>query len=121
MKMNSTSQIFSALALGTLLNIGVIGISSKQANAQSTQYNFITRYVTTTTNNQGFFSVNHGVPNGNIWSISVAVQHANGNWHTLEFSNSVDNRFWWNNTSVNGVINSPNFYNKPVKILLFTY
>jgi hypothetical protein len=119
--MANTSQKFFAIALGTLLNIGVLGISSKQANAQSYPYTFTTRYATTTTNNQGGFSVNHGVPNGNIWSISVAVLHANGNWHTLEFSNSVDNRFWWNNTSVNGVINSPNFYNKPVRILLFTY
>lgn len=119
--MASTSQRAFVLTLGILLNFGALVIKSEQANAQSYQYNFKTRYATATTNNQGYFSVNHNVTGGKIWSISVAVQHANGNWHTLEFSHNVDNRFWWNNTSVQGIINSPNFYNKPVRILLFTY
>jgi hypothetical protein len=119
--MASISQRFVVVALGIALNIGALGIEPKQANAQSYQYNFTTRYATTTTNGQGYFSVNHGLGANHIWSISVAIQHANGNWHTLEYSNSVDNRFWWNDTSVQGVINSPNFYNKPVRILLVTY
>jgi len=119
--MASISQKLVLLALGIGLNLGFVGIKSEQVNAQSTQYNFITRYAQATTNNQGFFSVPHQVPGGYIWAISVAVQHKNGNWHTLEFSHNVDNRFWWNNTSVEGVINSANFYNRPVRILLFTY
>ncbi len=119
--MASISQRFFVLALGMALNIGVLGIESNQANAQSIQYNFTTRYATATTNSQGAFSVDHNLGPNHIWSISVAVQHLNGNWHTLEFSNSVDNRFWWNDRSVQGVMNSPNFYNRPVRILLQTY
>jgi hypothetical protein len=119
--MANTSQRFFVLALGIALNFGVLGIKPEQANAQSVQYNFTTRYLTATTNSQGFFSANHGIGSGNIWAINVAVQHANGNWHTLEFSDTVDNRFWWNSTTVNGRINSSNFYGRPVRILLFTY
>jgi hypothetical protein len=86
--------------------------------AQASPYNFSTYWLTTTTNNQGFFSVAHGLSANRIWGIQVAVQHANGNWHTLEFSHTVDNRFWWNNQYVSGWIASPNFYNRPVRILL---
>lgn len=119
--MASTSQRFLVLALGMALNFGAQGIKTEQANAQSTQFNFTTRYATATTNSQGFFSVNHGVTTGNIWAINVAVLHTNGNWHTLEVSNTVDNRFWWNNTTVNGIVGFSPFYNRPVRILLFTY
>ena len=87
--------------------------------AQASSYPFSTYWLTTTTNNQGFFSVPHGLSsNYGIWGIQVAVQHVNGNWHTLEFSHTVDNRFWWNNQLVQGFIASPNFYNRPVRILL---
>lgn len=119
--MGSASQRFFALALGMALNVGVLGISSEQAKAQSTVFNFTTRYATAKTNNQGYFSVKHNVPSGKIWAISVAIQHKNGNWHTLEYSHTIDNRFWWNSTYVQGLINSPNFYNRDVRILLFTY
>jgi hypothetical protein len=121
--MSSTSQRFLILVLGAALNLGVLGIKSEQAYAQSSQYTFTTRYATATTDSQGYFSVNHGIASGksHIWAINVAVLHANGNWHTLEFSDTVDNRFWWNDTVVSGRIGSANFYNKPVRILLFTY
>lgn len=119
--MASVSQRFFVLALGMALNIGILGIESNQAYAQSTQYNFTTRYAYTTTNNQGGFSVYHGLGSDHIWSISVAIQHVNGNWHTLEYSETVDNRFWWNDSYVQGIIYSPNFYNRPVRILLQTY
>jgi hypothetical protein len=72
----------------------------------------------------GFFSAPHGLerytPDGYaIRAISVAVQHANGNWHTLELSHDVDNRFWWNKDIVAGVIASPNFFKRPVQIVIF--
>jgi hypothetical protein len=120
--MSSTSQRFLVLVLGAALNFGVLGIKSEQVNAQPTEYNFTTRYIRTTTNSQGFFSVNHGISAGSlrIFAINVAVQHENGNWHTLEVSNTVDNRFWWNSTLVAGRIGSSNFYDRPVRILLFT-
>lgn len=78
----------------------------------------------TTTDNGGFFSVPHGLekfePDGYvIKGITVAVQHQNNNWHTLEFSEEVDNRFWWNKTVVQGFIASPNFHNRPVQIIVF--
>jgi hypothetical protein len=119
--MASTSQGFFIIALGIGLNLGFAGIKPEQVSAQSTQVNFITRYASARTNNQGFFSVNHNVAGGRIWSISVAVLNVNGNWHTLDYSNTLNNRFWWNNTSVQGQINGLNFRNRPVKILLFTY
>lgn len=72
-----------------------------------------------TTNSDGFFSAPHGLPGAKIEGIEVAVQHQNGNWHTLEFSNLVDNRFWFNNVAVQGIINSGNFSNRPVRIILF--
>lgn len=80
-----------------------------------------TFYLTTATNGDGFFSVGHGLGNSFIYGIQVAIQHVNGNWHTLEFSNSVDNRFWWNNTDVQGIINSGAFQFRPVRIILFVY
>lgn len=78
----------------------------------------------TTTDNRGFFSVPHGLerfePDGyRIKGITVAVQHQNKNWHNLEFSSEVDNRFWWNDTVVQGFIASPNFYNRPARIIVF--
>ncbi|MEH2236363.1 hypothetical protein [Nostoc sp.] len=79
-------------------------------------------YLTTTTDQNGFFSVAHGLPStSTIFGMVVAVQHINGNWHTLEFSNSVDNRFWWNTTNVEGFMNSPDFRFRPVRIILFVY
>jgi hypothetical protein len=72
----------------------------------------------------GFFSAPHGLerytPDGFvIRAISVAVQHKNGNWQTLEHSNNIDNRFWWNKDIVAGVIASPNFFQQPVQIIIF--
>jgi len=77
------------------------------------------------TNNNGHFSIPHGLgvqyPGGSwlIRGITVAVLHQNNNWHTLEFSNTVDNRFWWNDTIVEGTIFSPHFHNRPVQIIVF--
>ena len=38
---------------------------------------------------------------------------------TREMSNAVDPRFWWNQTVVQGLIASPNFHHRPVKIIIF--
>ena len=79
----------------------------------------------TNTNNDGFFSVAHNLdqqfsPDAIIIeAISVAVLHQNGNWHSLEISNRVDNRFWWTDTVVQGLIASPYFHNRPVKVVVF--
>ena len=86
--------------------------------AQASPYDFKTYYLGTTTNYRGFFSVPHGLSSDRIWGIQVAVQHVNGNWHTLENSNRVDNVFWWNNQRVEGFIGSSDFYNRPVRIIL---
>ena len=63
-------------------------------------------------------------PNGGsktwLHSAMVSIQHRNGNWHTLEASNTVDNRFWWNDQRVEGWIASPDFSNRPVRVILFT-
>lgn len=80
--------------------------------------------VKATTDENGFFSAPHGLerytPDGYaIRAISVAVQHKNGNWHTLEYSNDIDKRFWWNNDVVAGVIASPSFFKQPVQIVVF--
>ena len=80
--------------------------------------------IETKTDEKGFFSAPHGLerytPDGyTIRAILVAVQHKNGNWHTLEFSNNVDNRFWWNKDVVAGIIASPNFFMHPVRVLVF--
>lgn len=90
--------------------------------AQAKKYTFSTYYLTTTTDNKGYFSVKHGLSSSyGIYGLKVAVQHKNGNWHTLEFSNKIDNRFWWNTTYVQGYMASSNFYNRPVRILLTVY
>ncbi|MHC5722152.1 MAG: hypothetical protein ACYTX0_61590, partial [Nostoc sp.] len=81
-----------------------------------------TFYLTTTNDQTGFFSVPHGLGNSYIYGIVVAIQHINGNWHTLEGSSFTnDERFWWNTTNVQGLINSPNFQFRPVKIIIFAY
>ncbi len=74
------------------------------------------------TDDRGFFSLQHNLNTSvfRIRGILVAVQHQNGNWHTLEVSNSVDNRFWWNDTDVQGVISSSNFHNRPVRVTVLT-
>jgi hypothetical protein len=83
-----------------------------------------TYLVETTTDAQGFFSTPHGLerytPDGAaIRGIVVSVQHQNGNWHTLEFSQVVDNRFWWNQQVVAGVIASSDFHERPVRVVVF--
>ncbi len=84
-----------------------------------------TFFLTTNTDNQGFFSVQHGLvmdvlgQGWAIYGILVSVRHINGNWHTLELSNKVDNRFWWNDTHVEGFIASPDFFERPVQIVVF--
>lgn len=80
--------------------------------------------IKTNTDATGCFSAQHGLQeSGSVGSairgITVSVQHTNGNWHTLEMSNAVDNRFWWNKDRVEGVINSPNFFERPVQIVVF--
>jgi len=80
--------------------------------------------IKTKTDAKGFFSAQHGLqesgPVGSaIRAIAVSVQHPNGNWHSLEMSNAVDNRFWWNKDLVQGIINSPNFFEQPVQIVVF--
>lgn len=76
----------------------------------------------TKTNADGRFSVPHGhkMSEGSlVVGIHVAVQHKNGNWHTLEYSHKYDNRFWWNTEVVAGIINTPNFAERPVQIVTF--
>lgn len=77
----------------------------------------------TKTDLKGAFSAPHGLerytPDGYaIRAVSVAVQHKNGNWHTLELSHDIDNRFWWNKKVVAGLIASPHFYEQPVQIVI---
>lgn len=75
----------------------------------------------TTTDSTGYFSVAHEISPKlyAIQGIIVAIQHTNGNWHTLEYSNSIDNRFWWNDTYVQGIITASWFAKRPVKITIF--
>ncbi len=88
---------------------------------------FDTFLLYTDTDSNGHFSVPHnlavvdvGGPHFEIDGITVAVQHnQNQNWHALEASNAVDNRFWWNETLVAGSIGSSNFHNSPVRIIVF--
>lgn len=89
--------------------------------AQASFFTPRTYYLTTTTIQNGSFSVAHGLGNSYIYGIVVAIQHLNGNWHTLEFSNASDNRFWWNTTYVQGLINTPDFRFRPVRIIIFAY
>lgn len=90
--------------------------------ATAKKYNFSTYYLSTKTDNKGYFSVKHGLSSYyKIYGMNVAVQHKNGNWHTLEFSHTIDNRFWWNGIYVQGYMASPNFYNRPVYIILYVY
>ena len=83
-----------------------------------------TTLIKTSTDAKGFFSAEHGLQdfgsNGcAIRAIRVSVQHKNGNWHTLEMNNFVDNRFWWNKDAVQGLIDAANFFNQPVQIVIF--
>ncbi|MEB3178735.1 MAG: hypothetical protein VKL59_06880 [Nostocaceae cyanobacterium] len=102
-------------------------IAQGGVNYVTSQYPSKIFFLNSSTDGSGFFSVAHNLPqyngSGGFWQIqgiTVAVQHTNGNWHTLEFSNSVDNRFWWNNTVVQGIMRSPAFYNRSVRIVLLT-
>ena len=103
-------------------NHGLLDATKGNLIAQAYKVNFSTYYLSTTTDSSGFFSVAHGLPStSGIYGLQVSVQHANGNWHTLEYSYAVDNRFWFNSQHVQGVIGAPNFYNRPVRIVLTVY
>ena len=67
------------------------------------------------TNEIGFFSVPHRIQEAEtIIGMTMAIQHRdNKNWHTIEISNHVDNRFWWNATDVQGLMVSPAFVKDP--------
>lgn len=71
------------------------------------------------TDGAGHFSVSTG--GRSVFHALVAVKHLNGHWHTVERSNQVDNNFWWNsdNDAVQGWIESPNFYGRDVKVIIF--
>lgn len=89
--------------------------------AQAYPSTFSTYYLTTTTNSNGFFSVQHSL-GSKIYGMVVAIQHVNGNWHTIDVSNAYDHRFWWNTQRVEGMIANPvSFPNRPVRIILFVY
>jgi hypothetical protein len=102
-----------------------VKIEPFQPKTGAVRVNLETFLLETTTDSRGFFSAPHGLPHTGatalyeIEGITVAVQHQNKNWHTLEMSEAVDNRFWWNDTVVQGFIASPNFYNRPVRIIVF--
>ena len=88
------------------------------------QVTFETFFYESTTDRQGIYNVPHGLevfrPDGfRIQGIIVSVQHLNQNWHTVEISNQIDNRFFWNKDVLRGKIDSPNFFNRPVKIIVF--
>jgi hypothetical protein len=77
----------------------------------------------TRTDNKGYFAIQHGLevfrPGGyQIEGIVISVQHKNQSWYSLEISNAVGNRFWWNQSEVQGFIASPNFYLRPVKVII---
>jgi hypothetical protein len=124
---SKTANLLSILLTGSLLVSSSIQEVKAQNNAndgvliaQVQRINFSTYYLFAKTDGRGFFSVSHGLPSEKqIYGMLVAVQHVNGNWHSLELSNAVDNRFWWDRQSVSGVVGAPNFYNRPVKIILF--
>jgi hypothetical protein len=80
-------------------------------------------FVQGTTDANGFFSI--PLPGedeiGEVGGMIASVQHKNGNWHTLDMSNLFTNRFWWTQTSVSGQIDSPDFANRPMKVIVFHY
>ena len=82
---------------------------------------FGTFLLDTDTDNRGSFSIPHFLdPHFDIYGITIAVQNnQNQNFHVLEASNAVDNQFWFNETKVEGRIDSPNFHNSPVRIIVF--
>jgi hypothetical protein len=85
---------------------------------------FVPFVIESDTDSSGSFSVLHFLdeagPHFEIDGITVAVQNTqNHNWHALEASNAVDNRFWWNETRVEGKIGSSNFHNSHVRIIVF--
>jgi hypothetical protein len=91
----------------TLAKILHVKSSHKKEVKSVAQVQLDTFLLETHTNSNGRFSIAHGLevfsPDGTrIDGIVVAVQHQNNNWHTLEGSNTVDNRFWWNETIVQG-------------------
>lgn len=79
----------------------------------------------TKTSEQGRFAIEHGltlqpsIRYHRIYGMTVAIQHKNGNWHSIELSHVVDNRFWWNDRAIEGLIASPNFAQRPVRIIVF--
>lgn len=118
LKLGSAAGI--AAVTGTVASAG----TTTSAMAAARQVNLVTFLLETTTDAQGSFFVPHGLEVAHpdsyrIKGITVAVQHQNLNWHTLEISNQFDNRFWWNQTFVQGVIGAPTFANRPVRVIVF--
>ena len=71
------------------------------------------------TNGKGEFSIPHSIEDYNqINGVLVSVKHENGWWYTIDQSDVIKNRFFWTQTDIVGGIYLPNFFNKPVKVLL---
>ena len=114
------------LVVGIILGIGINAFFVRtEAGPIINRTTFQTFFARATTDNKGYFSVQHELETPKyedhyeIVGIVGSVQHKNGNWATLEMSHKVDNRFWWNEKRIEGLIGSPSFYNRPVKIIIF--
>jgi hypothetical protein len=118
------------LALTALLALASTGITRADDESQvPLAVDLETYYLTATTDSRGYFTTPHGLPQTpaagrnlkKIVGIIVSVQHkGNLNWHTLEGSNTVDNRFWWTDTTVEGIIAGSAFTESNVQVIVFT-
>ena len=86
----------------------------------STKITISTYLVTGRTNAKGDFKADHGIsPATKIVAVNVAIQHANGNWHDIEQSDTILNNKWWNDRVVTFAVESSNFYDREAKALIF--
>lgn len=85
----------------------------------ATKVFFDTYLLRTKTDAHGRFKAPHGLPFEAIRGIVVSIEDKEQIWHTVELSNSVDNRFFWNKEVVAGAIETPRCFDAPVEVIFF--
>lgn len=85
----------------------------------ATKIAFDTYFLKTKTDASGRFKEAHGLKFDDIHGMVVAVEDKERCWHTVEYSNKLDNRFFWNNEIVAGAMEATAFASAPVQIILF--
>lgn len=120
MKGRQAGLLLIGVMLGALVasvTWGLLGTHSAQAQRGNYFVDIVT--LEGRTNEIGEFKIAHGVSDGKILGMSVAVHDARGPWYTLDTAGGAGHAFWWTTLDAMGFIDDGRFANQPVRVVLF--